>query len=394
MSKFKVGDRVRVTTDEGGGKIGDVATITRFGGTVVGLGRYCFLVGLSGATEGLYESRLELVAPLFKVGDRVRAMADAPRGNVGTIIKDDGVEPSFLIRFDDWADGHGDGGHEWWLYSNEIEAAPLVIKAGRYYKTRDGRKVGPMRAYSDSLNGLHPWIADLDLAYEGNNHSFLFKKSGENYEYRDLDIIAEWPAEPAKPYRANVAAQVDTVADEYGGGAKPKFKVGDRIVAAKSFVGAAKPGDIATVASRGEYWCGICRATLVDVMWDRAPGGHMQNDGGYYPKYFELVTATPAIVALIENGQPLPAKRPYVHPNRASAETEAKRLASKHPGKEFGVYEFVSSAKEAKTYAHEWQRLAASGRKIDAIRELRAMSGLGLATAKRAVEDWLSSEAA
>lgn len=169
-----------------------------------------------------------MMAAKFKVGDKVHATADAPKGEIGVIVKDDGIEPRYLVKFDKWADGHGNDGREWWLYSKELDLAALTIQAGRYYKT-------------------------------------------------------------------------------------------------------------------------------------------------------------PAIVALIENGHPLPATRPYVHPNRAAAETEAKRLAGKHPGGEFGVYEFVSSAKEAKTYAHEWQRLAANGDKDGAIDRLISDAGISRMDAHSAV---------
>ncbi|TPM59367.1 ribosomal protein L7/L12 [Mesorhizobium sp. B2-2-4] len=101
-----------------------------------------------------------------------------------------------------------------------------------------------------------------------------------------------------------------------------------------------------------------------------------------------------AIVCVLENGQPAPATRPYVHTTASAAETEANRLARTNPGKEFGVYTLGTVAKVEKVYDHEWQRLAAGGQKINAIRELRGITGLGLATAKDAVEDWLRREAA
>lgn len=40
----------------------------------------------------------------------------------------------------------------------------------------------------------------------------------------------------------------------------------------------------------------------------------------------------------------------------------------------------------APVYGHKWQNMAAMGLKIDAIKELRAVAGLDLLSAKRAVE--------
>lgn len=170
-----------------------------------------------------------------------------------------------------------------------------------------------------------------------------------------------------------------------------KFKVGDRVVYnGKTAILREVPGSHRYIPYLIEF--------EQDVGY-----GHNGNDvgavrltsgRGWWVRNIELAESTPAIVALIENGQPLPAKRPYVHPNRTAAETEAKRLAGKHPGKEFGVYEFVSSAKEAKTYAHEWQRLAASGERVKAICNLRDAAGLHYDGAIAAVNSWLSREAA
>jgi len=394
-SKFKVGDRVRVTTSKGGGKAGDIATITGFGSICDIDGRYCFLSGLSNGYEGLYESRLELVdAKKFKVGDKVRATADTPRGEIGRIVEDDGIEPRYRVKFDGWTGGHGNGGRDWWLRSEHLAPAAeensFTIVAGRYYKTRDGRKA----LVGDNVGGdMFPFYH----AVEGRLWHGITAGGKSCVDSDKDDLVAEWTNEPTKPI-ANVAAQADTIADEYGAGGKPKFKVGDKIVAAKSFAGAAKPGDMATVASRGEYWCDICKTTLVDDMWDRHPHAHGQNDGGYYLNDFELAAApSPAIVAVIEKCQPLPATRPYVHADRTAAETEAKRLAGIHKGKEFGVYEYVSSVKFAekfeKTYEHEWQRLAAGGERITAICKLRDAAGLHYDTAKVAVDSWLMQAA-
>lgn len=49
------------------------------------------------------------------------------------------------------------------------------------------------------------------------------------------------------------------------------------------------------------------------------------------------------IVALVKNGQPRPADRPYVHSDSAAALLEAERLAKNNPGQEFAVYQRVGA---------------------------------------------------
>lgn len=51
----------------------------------------------------------------------------------------------------------------------------------------------------------------------------------------------------------------------------------------------------------------------------------------------------PCIVAMIaKDGKPRPSQCPYVHASLTSATTEAERLARKHPGQEFAVYQRVA----------------------------------------------------
>jgi hypothetical protein len=103
--------------------------------------------------------------------------------------------------------------------------------------------------------------------------------------------------------------------------------------------------------------------------------------------------AKPAIVALIENGQPKPSAAPHLHANETLATKEAARLAGVHKGQEFGVYVLTQKVSEpAPSYKHEWQRFAAKGEKISAIKELRSVTGLGLRAAKDAVEHWIAHD--
>ncbi|EYR81804.1 hypothetical protein SHLA_4c000950 [Shinella sp. DD12] len=260
-------------------------------------------------------------------------------------------------------------------------AAPtLKIEAGRYYKTRDGRKVGPMVRAENWLAGFYDSARLITgQRWEGDG-SFI------EGQISNLDLVAEWQE------TTNVGAQVDTLAEEYGSphpsndnAAKPKFKKGDRIklAAVHEMAGYGRlDGETGTVLED---------SSVPYVKWDR--------DGAklaILEKEADLIATTPtvttsAIVALIENGQPKPAAVPHVHASEAAATTEANRLAGVHKGKRFGVFVLTTTAEEAApTYRHEWQRLAVAGKKIDAIRELRGLTGMQLKPAKDVVEHFVA----
>jgi hypothetical protein len=381
MEKFKVGDKVRVIDDAGGGKLGDVCTVTDLGDD-----GYIVLDGLTGGAYGLYDHRLELV-PAWqpKVGDRVVSNDEDNRGEIGTVVNGlGGYDDITMVKFDTWRRGHdgvnllGNCGKDHWLVKSEdlqpAAPAPLTIEAGKLYKTRDGRKVGPMTfagvgersKYWAGAPGFPKdnWYTQFN-AHWGKYVGRTDIGGGENAD----DIIAEWIDEPA--------ASNDNAAPA-------KFKVGDRVRFRSGYASSAA-GNEATVVA-------------VNVWGD---DGIQVDQGGYFgvsteaEKDLELVApaAPTAIVALIEDGQPKPATRPYVHTTEDAAKREADRLASVHKGQQFGVYVLTTTSQEAApTYAHEWQRLAVAGRKINAIKELRGITGLGLKSTKDAVEYWLAND--
>ena len=243
------------------------------------------------------------------------------------------------------------------------EQPTLKIEAGKFYKTRDGRKVGPMSVDVYDLWSA-PGFSSKEWYGNGRCYSDLSRTTPK-------DIIAEWIDEPAVEPKAS------------NDNAGPKFKVGDRVELARSFYGAAKAGATGMVGERGMF------DGYVDIVWDKNSPYQGQMDGGYSPDYFELLPPTPTttIVALIENGQPKPSSTPHVHASIGAAEKEAKRLAAKFKGKQFGVFTLTTTHEEAApVYDHKWQNMAAMGLKIDAIKELRAVAGIDLLTAKRAVE--------
>lgn len=155
MSKFKVGDRVRVTDESGSAayKVGETGTVARV--TPVEVGDYTQLIELEGKNgSAMFSERFEPVAA-------------APA------------------------------------------AATLTVKAGRYYKTRDGRKVGPLRDDWDiGPNRYH--------VTEGILTGQLWSISGKTPSCESEDLVAEWVDEP-------VAAH--------------KFKVGDRVRCLKDYPG-------------------------------------------------------------------------------------------------------------------------------------------------------------
>ncbi|MGF0520616.1 hypothetical protein ACQEDT_03815 [Agrobacterium pusense] len=231
------------------------------------------------------------------------------------------------------------------------QPATLKIEAGKFYKTRDGRKVGPVR-----LKATHgsdgPYRIDGLWNYLENG----LVGSISNGDHKD-DLIAEWIDKPAaKPSNDN---------------AKPNFKVGDLIRhKTLKFEGVVKE---------------VVNQRTVRTHWTKEGWGATDPIDS-----IELITPptpTTTIVALIENGQPKPSSTPHVHASTVAAEKEAKRLAAKYKGKQFGVFTLTTTHEEAApVYDHKWQNMAALGLKIDAIKELRAVAGLDLLSAKRAVE--------
>ncbi|WP_320203730.1 hypothetical protein [Agrobacterium rosae] len=355
---YKVGDWVRVKDNRGAPrdyKVGDVCQVTKIEDDIVRCGE-----------AGMFDYRFEPWQP--RVGERVRVV----RAELSQ--KSSCIGREFAVTKEAYKVGNGvqtwggdyAGGYVW--RADELEpilstATPeqpttLKIEAGKFYKTRDGRKVGPMASAGSKIYGAEgrQWQC---------NGSYWNGVGGKEQN----DLIAEWIDEPvAKPKPSNDNAQ-------------PKFKVGDRVTAKHdSQLGMISKGDLGTVKSVG--------------------GGHLRvnfdngREDGWQVENFDLVTSptTATIVALIENGQPKPSSTPHVHTSTGAAEKEAKRLAAKYKGQQFGVFTLTTTHEEAApVYGHKWQNLAALGLKIDAIKELRGITGMGLKPAKDAVEYFLDA---
>lgn len=303
----------------------------------------------------------------FKKGDRVRYSGNHPPYNVPIhigklgVVEDDGAGMTTVVNWDDEFNHPAPV-----VFRDNLEPATIKIEAGKFYKTRDGRKVGPM--LFENFGDGEPWHTSDTCRWWSDDGT---RRDGSNGESDDL--IEEWIDEPAAKASNDNAA--------------PKFKVGDRVVVICNKTNGGDPieayviGDVYPITSIIKDLNGNDAVLL---------NNHYQylKQGQFAPES----TITTTIIALIENGQPKPSSTPHVHASTGAAEKEAKRLAAKYKGKQFGVFTLTTTHEEAApVYDHKWQNLAALGLKIDAIKELRALSGLGLKSAKDAVEHFLAA---
>ncbi len=255
------------------------------------------------------------------------------------------------------------------LTTTPEQPAALKIEVGKFYKTRDGRKVGPAFVSGDIATfGSKSNHASAVWSDDGRASSRYDKTS-----LKDDDIIAEWIDEPvAKSSTTKVSND----------NAQPKFKVGDRVRFKQSYSLANWRGAKATVIA-------------VNVWGD--DGIQVDANGDVSTESeanLEHIANTTTIVALIENGQPKPSSTPHVHASTGAAEKEAKRLAAKFKGQQFGLFTLTTTHEEAApVYDHKWQNLAVLGLKVDAIKELRSFASLDLVSAKRAVEVFIDKAA-
>lgn len=209
MGKFKRGDKIRVTVDgwrsgNHNAQAGDVYVVNDVSSEGVHTNLFYFtfdeieLVPVAEAT-GTDEPK---DAPKFKVGDRVRLKRDA--GYIGTVkgrsSDEYRNEPAYTVNMD-WY-GNPETTTTW--YESELEpvaVAPqqqLTIQAGKFYLTRDGRKVGPATLsgdtdypwwvgeskYTDSGEWIDGWDDDNDLVAEAEPQTTT----------EILDELEEWIA--------------------------------------------------------------------------------------------------------------------------------------------------------------------------------------------------------
>ena len=73
----------------------------------------------------------------------------------------------------------------------------LQIEAGKYYRTRDGRKVGPM-VFCGEWEDEFPWCPE--------RLGGCYSDTGVRQNIFKPDLIAEWTDEPAQPAPLDLAA--------------------------------------------------------------------------------------------------------------------------------------------------------------------------------------------
>ena len=362
--RFKVGDWVRVNDNRGAPmdyKVGDVCQVSAVRKDLV----FC-------GDAAMFAKRIEPWQP--RVGERVRYTGKSTIYSERELVGLEGEVTELNgnlvnIKWDKAiVDGIRTGGAKYieniepLVTAAQEQPATIKIEAGKFYKTRDGRKVGPAFIVgSCAVFGNGSNYASAVWADDGRS-----SHRDDKLSLKDNDIIAEWIDEPvAKPSNDN---------------AKPRFKVGDRV---KSVEKGPTGGYVGVIIEDDES---VVPFLVAFDAWDE---GHGSADNEWWLQESEIIAApsTTAIVALIENGQPKPSSTPHVHASTVAAEKEAKRLAAKYKGKQFGVFTLTTTHEEAApVYDHKWQNMAALGLKIDAIKELRAVAGLDLLSAKRAVE--------
>ena len=231
MATFKEGDWVRALVGDEVVSVGDVGRVAKSDRTVthvdwVGKRRWAYI-----------NSEMEPWTP--KVGERVLYKDDMVTG-VGVVESVDGAHDEALsigIYVDekdlDFAYyGHNDvrlfeAKHLSPITEEPLPVAaeaqpaasvaePLTIQAGKFYKTRDGRKVGPMKSSGRTYDYFWTDGKPRDPAdYYSRDwcDDGTFHKSKPNHP---LDLISEWPDTTATT--TNTAATVDALDEEYGPG--------------------------------------------------------------------------------------------------------------------------------------------------------------------------------
>ena len=94
----------------------------------------------------------------------------------------------------------------------------LKLEAGKYYRTRDGRKVGPM---AEERPRWSSWPWDVKNG-QGNLETMLWKDDGTADETPDADLIAEWQDDQPAPIITHKGREYDLTALETPFGLLPE----------------------------------------------------------------------------------------------------------------------------------------------------------------------------
>ncbi|WP_201271816.1 hypothetical protein [Sinorhizobium meliloti] len=247
MGKFKVGDRVRAK--EGSAysvKKDDVRTVTE----ILNENAIRFRKP-DGTIDGWGSENFELVEQPWqpKVGDRVRFTDECKEywwfgphteNKEGVVSLDRGADYDFddgrfEVRTSDSFGIVGLKHIEPLPVAAEAQPATLTIQAGKFYRTRDGRKVGPMRVYggggldrSFAFGQVAAFTApDLEDERVGGSYTSdgtWLTSSGHS----PYDLIAEWVDEPAVS-SDTVAVAATASNDNEPVAEQPAYKVGDKV---------------------------------------------------------------------------------------------------------------------------------------------------------------------
>jgi hypothetical protein len=229
-------------------------------------------------------------------------------GECGTVVSVCIEDKDAQVQFDESG--------AWWAAMNNLgpvtEPAPLTVEAGKFYRTRDGRKVGPVERRQEGYSGDYPWTdrpSNPGPAHTWQDDGYMFFTGSVD----DGDLVAEWVDEPVAAAPAKPAPS-------------PKFKVGDHIK--------VKDGTLTGVIHARNS----AGAMSFIMDGDTVPGPQF-----WYDDELVLLSRPSFIVCkLNSNGKPLPNRRPRVHATKRVASAEAQRLAGIYGG-EFAVYERVDS---------------------------------------------------
>jgi hypothetical protein len=334
MGKFKVGDRVRcVKRYTGAFTVGKEYTVAYYEPAEHRIG---VVTADHGDNDGIDASYFELAVAKWehKVGDRVRSLVSPEKG-IGTIVKNeaDGFNSygHTMVKFDNWRMGHNGvdllgntGGSHWLIYPSELELVPTVADAGGGFKAGDRIRCIRNPAGEQCL------IGDQFVAVaRGKGSGFA-----SSVHYTSKDGRKTW--RPGEYFELVTAPATFTI--ESG----KFYKTRD----------GRKVGPIALGTSGPRHW-------IAPVMDDVYASSWYQDGAFYSGEQFRLdlvaewgeepavttpVAAVPtAIVAVIEDGVPKPATKPFVHTTAEAATAEAERLALLHAGSEFGVFTLATS---------------------------------------------------
>lgn len=145
----------------------------------------------------------------FKVGDRVRAIDSTSILKIGSEHVVESINGRGWVEIKVPGFGRLDYGGEYFELVEPEPTAPLTIQAGKFYKTRDGRKVGPMRS-----SGRGYLITDF-WHYAKDGECCYLGVSGSD-THPEHDLIAEWVDEPAAEPQPAIPTIGDWVRDEEG----------------------------------------------------------------------------------------------------------------------------------------------------------------------------------